>query len=210
MRVLLYGTSANPPCGMGGHTGIVEFFSSQFDQVWVLPVYQHIYSSKRNLAPFEHRLNLLRLAFQSLSQPHKACVKETEKDVWDLALQDTSVDPSSIRIGSIDIVTHLQAQHPDVEFSLLLGADTYNDLIQGKWKGGLRLLDAVRIVVIAREGIALRSPTSDRVSYVHVPILDDSSSTQARSATSDDELRRLLFPQVLAYIQEHKLYQFAH
>ncbi|OQR90340.1 hypothetical protein ACHHYP_18016 [Achlya hypogyna] len=210
MKVLLYGTSANPPCGLGGHMGIVEFFSTTYDQVWVLPVYQHIYSSKRHLAPFDHRVNLIRLAFESLSHPEKAFVKETEKEVWDQALV-TTADPATIRIGSIDIVHYLKQQHPDVEFDMLLGADTFNDLVQGKWKGGLSLLDAVGIVVISREGIALESAhvAADRVTFVHVPILDDSSSTQARSATDPEELRRLLFPQVLAYIQAHGLYQFA-
>ncbi|OQS05651.1 hypothetical protein THRCLA_02250 [Thraustotheca clavata] len=210
MKVLLYGTSANPPCGLGGHMGVVEYFSKQYDQVWVLPVYQHIYSSKRQLAPFEHRVAMLQLAFESLSHPDKAFVKDTEKEVWDKALASTS-DVSSIRIGSIDIIEYLKENHPSIEFHLLLGADTFNDLVQGKWKGGLSLLDAVHIVVISREGIEIDQKTNvkDKATFVHVLTLDDSSSTAARSATTDYELNRLLLPQVIAYIKKHKLYQFA-
>ena len=56
-RICLFGTSGDPPTGDGGHATIVRTLSSltipisdpesslyYFDQVWVLPVFQHMYS----------------------------------------------------------------------------------------------------------------------------------------------------------------------
>ncbi len=48
-RVCLFGTSADPPTGEGGHLGIVRHLASSsspscdFDEVRVLPVYRHMY-----------------------------------------------------------------------------------------------------------------------------------------------------------------------
>ena len=65
-KVVLFGSSANPPTGLGGHIGIVKYFSgiclildfiivALFDEVWILPVFRHAYSSKRQLESFERR-----------------------------------------------------------------------------------------------------------------------------------------------------------
>ena len=62
--VALYGLSANPPTGQGGHATIVSHLRDRFDEVWVLPVYRHIFDSKaNNLAPYEHRKKMCELAF---------------------------------------------------------------------------------------------------------------------------------------------------
>lgn len=65
-EVLLYGTSANPPTGLQGHMGAVAYCRQFVDEVWILPVYQHIYSTKRQLAPFAHRVNMCNLAIKVL------------------------------------------------------------------------------------------------------------------------------------------------
>lgn len=61
-HVLLYGLSANPPTALQGHMGAVSYCRQFVDEVWLLPVYQHIYSSKRALAPFNHRVRMCELA----------------------------------------------------------------------------------------------------------------------------------------------------
>ncbi|RHY60210.1 hypothetical protein DYB34_012828, partial [Aphanomyces astaci] len=114
---------------------------------------------------------------------------------------------SSIRIGTVDIIANLQAANPDVQFSWLLGADTYMDLVQGKWKGGLALLDMVHLVVLPRDGVVLDTSSHPSVTISSVPSLDDSSSTKARQ--SRDAAAALVLPPVLAYMQKHKLYAFA-
>ena len=54
-KVCLFGTSANPPTGDGGHAGIVKYLANYpsdetdsgaglyFDEVRVLPVYRHMF-----------------------------------------------------------------------------------------------------------------------------------------------------------------------
>ena len=45
-KVCLFGTSADPPTGNGGHVGIIRAISElqEFDEIRILPVYRHNYS----------------------------------------------------------------------------------------------------------------------------------------------------------------------
>jgi hypothetical protein len=90
-RVCLFGTSANPPTGEGGHAGIVQHLADltwksvcssanssggddqqeivqTFDEVRVLPVYKHMFQVSSTLRGF---LSLNRLVTQPSS--HKDC-----------------------------------------------------------------------------------------------------------------------------------------
>ena len=71
-KVLLFGLSGNPPTGDGGHRGIARHFAAlagvraDFEQVWVMPVFQHAFAAKRNLVAFDKRLEMARLNFGDL------------------------------------------------------------------------------------------------------------------------------------------------
>ena len=43
--ICLFGLSADPPTGYGGHVGIVQTLQqkNQWDEIWVMPVYRHTY-----------------------------------------------------------------------------------------------------------------------------------------------------------------------
>ena len=58
-RICLFGTSANPPTGASGHSGVIRALVElqRFDEVRILPVYRHTFSSKRHqLLGFDHRV----------------------------------------------------------------------------------------------------------------------------------------------------------
>ena len=78
-RVCLFGTSANPPTGDGGHVSIVEALSKleSFDEIRILPVYRHTFASKRDqLVAYEDRVEMCKIAFQSIP---KVTVSDAEK-----------------------------------------------------------------------------------------------------------------------------------
>ena len=61
-RIAIYGLSANPPTI--AHRNIIAHLCSQrlFDEIWVLPVYQHIFDSKRGLESYEHRVAMCEIS----------------------------------------------------------------------------------------------------------------------------------------------------
>jgi nicotinic acid mononucleotide adenylyltransferase len=211
-NVLIFGLSANPPTGLGGHAGIVRWAATRtqleafqgegVDQVWVLPVYRHAFSTKRDMPAFEHRLAMARIAFDD-EMPDLASrvrVLDVERTLG-RAAQSTS-QAKAVRVGTIDVLGHLQGLHPQARLGLLLGADTYRDLKAGKWKNAEALQAMAPVVALPRVGV-LGAARSDG------PTLSAVSSTEVRGSSDLDFLRQALQPGVLAYIREHRLYGFA-
>mmetsp|Transcript_6467 Transcript_6467/g.7851 ORF Transcript_6467/g.7851 Transcript_6467/m.7851 type:complete len:521 (-) Transcript_6467:90-1652(-) len=152
-NVCIFGLSANPPTGMLGHQGIVKKLIEfkKFDEIWVLPVYRHMYSSKRSLASFEHRLQMCKLNFEKLSTyPEcRVIVKPTERTV---CLRRMKQNPQN-KTGTADILDFLQGAYPTTKFSFAMGADSYLDLVGGKWNRAEDLAKYIdnRFIVVARD-----------------------------------------------------------
>ena len=154
IRIAIFGLSGNPPTGIGGHAGVVRHLvnTNSFDEIWILPVYRHSYSSKSSLVLYDHRVNMCRLNFESEST-NKCIVKvlTLEKEVYEhiLSLEtkkcsNSNIPVPTISMGSIDIIKYILNQISSnninnvslPRISLVLGSDTYNDLMSGKWKNG--------------------------------------------------------------------------
>ena len=128
--------------------------------VWILPVYQHIFAGKRSLEGYEHRLAMCQLCFCPLSsETCRVKVLPLEREAYDIACADreascdhrlTELPP--LRLGTIDIIDYIQSSRfyqrennrtgvCDVgsrekysDIHLVLGTDTFRDLMTGKWK----------------------------------------------------------------------------
>jgi nicotinic acid mononucleotide adenylyltransferase len=139
IKVALFGLSANPPTGDHGHIGIVRSLvkSKKFDEVWVSPVYIHPFSSKQNLLPYEDRYCMCKESMESESTMHCLVrVVALELEVFN-HLTDHGTKPC--RIGTIDIVQYLLLRYANkIQINIILGADSFSDLVNGKWKDGLK------------------------------------------------------------------------
>ncbi len=190
--VLLFGTSANPPTGRGGHAGIIAWAAARddVDEIWVLPVYRHAFEEKREMPSFDHRMAMARLAFEPISP--KVKVLDVERRVAEAL-------PREALVGTIDVVRALEREHPEAALGLLLGADTYRDLMSGKWKESEALRQRVRVLAVARKGV-----DEDLAG----PDLDALSSTECRQIGETEGLAGRVAPEVVAYIRKHHLYAF--
>lgn len=189
--VALFGTSANPPTGEGGHRSILEWLARArlpevgnrtVDEIWVLPVQRHVFAEKAEMPAFHHRVAMARLAFGDLL---KVRVLPLEAELA------RRVD----RPATVDLVEALQQHHPEFELVLVLGGDTWADLEAGRWRRGQELRELLPIVVVQRPG------ESDG-SGLDVEELEEVSSTQART----HDLAGVPGP-VAAYAETHGLYR---
>lgn len=222
-QVCLFGTSANPPTGNLGHRGIVQALAKleHLDQVRVLPVYQHTFSSKRNqLLSYDDRIKMCQLAFEGIP---KVLVSDAEqRSFWRKAEAVVVEERSSLRVGTAELLEMLKEEEPDTDFYFCLGADTFLDLTAWKWrrcKDVFELLDG-RLIVLHRKGVALADDLEERVATVNqaegrgniqllnIAKLGDVSSSVVRNMTDEDELTRLLSSNLVEYIKAHELYAF--
>uniref|UniRef100_A0AAV1TMP9 Cytidyltransferase-like domain-containing protein n=1 Tax=Peronospora matthiolae TaxID=2874970 RepID=A0AAV1TMP9_9STRA len=220
-EVLLFGLSANPPTGTTGHMGVVKHCRAFYDEIWLVPVFQHVYSTKRELAPFEHRVEMCRLALETLKREQEdgaeLKVVEEEREMFEhvAATRKYIGRIDELRLGSVDLVLYLLGKYQDTNFTMLLGGDTYADLLAGKWNRGDELMQLVKFLVVDRKGVESPWRTEEQprqsanVRCIHIPELSSVSSTRVRATADRDELAAYLDPAVLEYIVQHQLYAFA-
>jgi nicotinic acid mononucleotide adenylyltransferase len=101
------------------------------------------------------------------------------------------------RVGTIDMLDYIREQCPGLDLHLVLGTDTYKDLIARKWKQSERILNTATVHAISRLGvettgievvseICLISIDTVKVKVVHhkVPWLAEVSSSLVRSISN--------------------------
>lgn len=186
--VALFGLSGNPP--HRDHQRIEAWLRANptFEDVLVIPVYEHVFNEKSKLVPFEHRLEMCKRAFKNVS-PLEAAIAEAE----------------GRRPATIDVVEYLKRTNQSTEYVLVMGADAHQDLLDGKWERSEELRDLVQVLPLQRLNGTLGGFTTG---YVQIPGLTALSSSEVRTSDSVRFLKNALDPKVLAYIVGQQLYQF--
>jgi nicotinate-nucleotide adenylyltransferase len=106
---------------------------------------------------------------------------------------------------TIDTLTHLKANYPDHDFSLIMGSDNLASL--QKWKNYELLLRDYRFLVYPRRGTELPELASHpSVSITETPIME-LSATFIRQAIKDKKSIRFFVPDsVIEFIESKNLY----
>lgn len=125
-----------------------------FDEVRVLPVYQHMYEDKRERgqAPFHHRVEMCKLCFGGIPG---VVVSEAERTCFENKQSGTVEDDANIqivRIGTADLLDMLTVNEQDVDFTWAIGEDAFVDMAGGKWRRAEDIFEMVghRLVVFRR------------------------------------------------------------
>jgi len=140
----------------------------------------------------EHRLRMCRLAVER--EPGlSVCAIEIERG----GLSYT-----------VDTLQAIHADHPNVELTLIVGADVAATL--GSWREPARLLELAQLAVAGRPGAPLGPALyggEQRVRFVDMPAVAVSSSLARERAAAGEPIEALVGPAVAEYIAEHDLYR---
>lgn len=184
MKIAILGGSFNPPHVAHLLAATWTLAARPIDAVWFMPVGEHAFG--KALEPFEHRAQMTRLMLQPIGA--MAQVTDVEQ-----------------RLGgpnrTIDTLQHLQAEHPEHRFSLIIGADILAE--RHAWKAWDVLESDFGFHILGREG----HPMPD--GYGAEVVLPAVSSTDIRALLAEGNTRGcdgLLPAKVLQYIQQHRLY----
>lgn len=171
------------------------------DEIWFIPVSLNPHKQENKSVSYEHRLNMLQIAIETIPQ-FKACTVERD------------LPSPSYTINTLKALFE-QNKGKNIQFSLLMGEDTVASFL--KWHKPEEIVQLVPLLIGSRTG---RYPvlTEDNA-IIHNAIkkgcvqtrLFDISGTDLRPRLAQGLYCGHLIPaKVLNYIQDHHLYDSKH
>lgn len=173
-----------------GHLALANYFVefSDCNEIWFVVSPHNPLKNKISLLPDYQRLELVNLAIND----------------------DPRLSASSIEFKlpkpsyTIDTLVHLEEQHPDRQFILIMGADNLKTL--HKWKNHERLLERYTIYVYPRPGYESEH-TSSSIKSFDAPLIEISSSFIRKSIKEGVDVRHFMHPAVYRYVDEMNFYR---
>ena len=188
-RVAVFGGSFNPPHVVHVMACLWVLETQPVDAVWVVPTFRHVF--EKRLAPFEDRVEMLRLALAPLAAGGRLEVSTLERDI-------APADGTPSR--TLDTILALRDRHPVTAFRLVVGTDIWPD--RPKWHRFDEIARLAPPIWIGRQGY----PTPPELGTL--PELPGFSSTQVRERLERGEDVATLVPgRVLEYLSRRGLYR---
>lgn len=185
MRVALFGGSFNPPHVAHQLAALYVLETAAVAELWFVPCFKHPFN--KQLEGFEDRFAMCQLLAAPLGP--RAQVSDVERTLGGES-------------RTLKTVRRLQADFPQHQFQLVIGADLLDEL--DSWHGAAELRQTVPMLVVGRAG-AHPLPPSDAGPSVEMPAV---SSTEIRRALAERKPIQGLVPRaVLDYIYQRGLFQ---
>jgi nicotinate-nucleotide adenylyltransferase len=189
-QIGLFGGSFNPPHVCHTLASAWALQTQPIDEVWWMPTYQHAFG--KDLAPYEDRLEMCRLATRDLSRVR---IHDIER-----------------RLGgesrTIDTVQALKLEEPDADFWLIVGTDILAE--RHKWKNWDGLMELVQLIVVGRSGYESFAAAGDLAAGFSLPQVSSTAIRQALrtpdDTASDELIRAWVQRDVRAHVHAHHLY----
>lgn len=176
-----------------GHLMLANYITefTHIDEIWFVVTPHNPLKVVSNLAEEETRLKMCQLAVEDFP---KLKVSEIE----------FSMPKPSFTVDTLD---KLKNEYPELCFTLIIGADNWNEF--HLWKEYKRIREENEILIYPRlgEGLIIETPFSNNVKSVDAPILQISSTFIRTSIRKDKDIRAFLPNKVHEYIETHKLYR---
>lgn len=191
MRIGIYGGSFNPI--HKGHTQLAASIVAQglVDELWLMvsPLNPLKSGEVSDIAEYEHRLKMAELATQSIKGVK---VSDFER---------------SLPLPSYTITTlgELQKAYPEHEFTLVIGADNWEQF--PRWYHADEIIERYQILIYRRPGCEFdETSLPASVKVVDTPLFDISSTEIRTSIAEGKPLTKWVDRKVLSYIKRHHLY----
>jgi len=183
-----------------GHIQTAQFVlntSGEFDEVWLMPAYQHMYG--KHMVAAEHRLEMCRLAGES----------DGRIKVFDYEIKNQLAGETFNFFKRLKMDKELNDKF---NFSMIIGIDNANTF--DKWVNFEELERLVRFVVVPRKGVNRDLKVDWYLKEPHI-FLNKETDIMEVSSTTVRELLKTKFrgmidslnPKVLKYINENNLYR---
>jgi nicotinate-nucleotide adenylyltransferase len=205
-----------------GHLGLALDIEKKLnlDRIWFIPAWRSPHKQEQAPTEAEHRLNMLKAAL--------APFRKFQVSEWELDQKGISY--------TINTLANLQNSHPENEWYLILGMDTFQDF--ASWRNAKEILRTSHLAVATRPGYSdMQNPQTLQTLLGNLPFTyslgknkngvqtctcpetgktivfcdiepREISSSMIRQRIGDGlPVKKMLPPEVLEYIITHRLYQ---
>lgn len=176
-----------------GHIALANYIKefSYIDELWLIVSPHNPLKNAGNLLSDKVRLEMAQLAIEGYN---------------DIKVSDVEFDMSKPSY-TINTLNKLSLDHPDKDFTLVIGGDNWNDI--HKWKDYKSLLQKYKVIIYPRLGqnIHIGDEYKNSVQLLHAPIIEVSSTFIRQSIEQGKDMRGFLPVRVYQYIIKHSLYQ---
>lgn len=195
-RVAILGGAFNPI--HNAHIQLAQFVlntSGEFDEVWLMPAYNHMYN--KNMVSAEHRLNMCKIA----------TAKDARIKVFDYEIRNQLKGETYYFFKRLKEEKELTEKY---QFAMIIGQDNANTF--DKWVNFEELERMTQFVVVPREGVQRDPNVTWYFQKPHIYLnnetsIIEASSTFVRNNLNNSDILNYLDKNVYSYIIENKLYQ---
>ncbi len=168
---------------------VVEF--TDVDEVWFVVSPQNPFKQNQSLSEEHHRLKMVEVALTPYS------------NMWASDVEFSMPKPSY----TIDTLNCLSREYPQHKFSLIIGADNWQNF--DGWKSSQEILDKYEVLIYPRLGFDISIPkeVNNRVKILSSPIIEISSTFIREKITEGKSMQAWLPHGVEEYIVEQNLYK---
>jgi len=189
MKIGLYFGSFNPV--HVAHLIIANHILNETDieKVWFVVSPQNPFKTENSLLNEYHRLHLVKLATENDNR-----IKASD-------IEFTLPKPSY----TVNTLAYLSEKHPEHEFSIIMGSDSFQNL--PKWKNYGVIVKNYPIYVYLRPGFEIEDKLNASVYIVDAPLLQLSATQIRKYAKEGKSLRYLVPDKVLEEIERGGYYK---
>jgi nicotinate-nucleotide adenylyltransferase len=189
MNIGLYFGSFNPI--HHGHLIIANYIATNttVDQVWMVVSPQNPLKPQSGLANEYHRLHWVR---QSIEGAAKLKVSDIEFKL---------PKPSY----TIDTLTYLKEKYPQYTFSIIMGADSFQNL--EKWKNYKELILHYKIYIFNRPGFPVTNTIDANIEIINAPLLEISSTVIRKMVAQKKSVKYWLPNEIIEEVENCTLYK---